>query len=572
MREMAKIQGLYPAKDGRNAYVRVCIPLDLQAAYGGRKDIRRSLGNGDWAQIKLRAVQAQAELRAEFEAKRASLRASQQLTPVKEVPPELGAAIALGVYATTLEQDDQARESLDTRKALDVLATHVEAPLQALKIPQAPKQHPQGPQQEGMTEKQASTLAGLHDLAELQASIGLARRDLSLVRPIADGVARSMGLQVDWTTDSARSALRTSLEELRKGWKDRTRRDAGEAIPTPTAPATWSPAAPGKTLWDVMEEWKRTNLPDRTYISRAASAIRIVDTTLGKLPLDAYTKAQGAEVVAALLKEHASAHKTAKLKLDTLNTLLTYAAERLDWLPSNPWKAYSVTVKKARARTDLKGDALERLFGSPLFKSYALPSDPNAGGAAAYWVPLLGLYTGARQSELCQLRVSDVDEHPELGLYLHIVRDAGGDDEGTPEARTKSETSSRRTPIHPDLIRLGFADYVQATRNAGHASLFPDVRRHESEPAGYYFSDWWSRYRKAQGVGGRYQDFHAFRHTARTRLTDAGVDNTISSALLGHIVAGSTGRTVYDHSLKTLRPNLEKLVYPELDLQRSYQE
>jgi integrase len=105
---------------------------------------------------------------------------------------------------------------------------------------------------------------------------------------------------------------------------------------------------------------------------------------------------------------------------------------------------------------------------------------------------------------------------------------------------------------------------------AGSALLFPDVKFPEGEPAGTYFSKWFSEYRKGQGVTRRYHDFHAFRHTSRTRLTDADVEDVISAALLGHTTGQSTGRRVYDHSTKTLRKNLEKLAYPELKLERSY--
>ena len=54
------------------------------------------------------------------------------------------------------------------------------------------------------------------------------------------------------------------------------------------------------------------------------------------------------------------------------------------------------------------------------------------------------------------------------------------------------------------------------------------------------------------------------------RLTVEGVEDVISARLLGHTVAGSTGAKVYDHSIVTLRPALEKLAYPELPQVRCY--
>ena len=52
------------------------------------------------------------------------------------------------------------------------------------------------------------------------------------------------------------------------------------------------------------------------------------------------------------------------------------------------------------------------LFDAPLFKAYALPSATKAGADAAYWVPLLAAYAGARPSEPCQLWCDDISEGP----------------------------------------------------------------------------------------------------------------------------------------------------------------
>ena len=58
-------------------------------------------------------------------------------------------------------------------------------------------------------------------------------------------------------------------------------------------------------------------------------------------------------------------------------------------------------------------------------------------------------------------------------------------------------------------------------------------------------------YQSEQKVQKRYQNVHAFRHTSRTKVTDAGVGDVISSALLEHTIATTrAGR----HT--TIRPRL----------------
>jgi len=50
------------------------------------------------------------------------------------------------------------------------------------------------------------------------------------------------------------------------------------------------------------------------------------------------------------------------------------------------------------------------VFTQPLQARYELPRDHRAGADAAYWVPLLGLFTGTRVSEMAQLRRADVEQ------------------------------------------------------------------------------------------------------------------------------------------------------------------
>ena len=69
-----------------------------------------------------------------------------------------------------------------------------------------------------------------------------------------------------------------------------------------------------------------------------------------------------------------------------------------------------------------------------------------------YWIPLLGLHTGCRLNELCQLHVSDVKPIGRLWC-LDINNES-------PDKSLKNEPSIRTIPIHQVLIDLGFVKYV----------------------------------------------------------------------------------------------------------------
>lgn len=84
---------------------------------------------------------------------------------------------------------------------------------------------------------------------------------------------------------------------------------------------------------------------------------------------------------------------------------------------------------------------------------------------------LLALFAGGRQAEFAGLRVSDVREEPASGVpLLWIVPDM------KVGRRVKSETSERVVPVHPELRKLGFLDYVADRRRDGEkAWLFPAI-------------------------------------------------------------------------------------------------
>ncbi len=188
------------------------------------------------------------------------------------------------------------------------------------------------------------------------------------------------------------------------------------------------------------------------------------------------------------------------------------------------------------------------LFGQPLHTDHELPLAWNAGGDAAYWLPLLGIYTGARLSELAQLTPADVQE--EAGIHFLDLNDDG------PGKRIKTDAGRRRIPIHRELIRLGFLRYVVSRR--GGSSLWPDLRQRERRPGGF-FSAWFGTYRRSIGLGAR-PDFHSLRHTVRNTMARLGVRDDTIDAVLGHEPGGSTGVRVHTHRpLQVLSDAIELL-------------
>lgn len=564
---MARPLGL--TQRGGSYQLRIVIPKDLRDVYEGRSDIRISLGKLDRALAYPLAHRLRAERESEFAQRRLELNPHE----VTEVTPQLSKAIASEVYALVLRQDDAARDQPEIRAALMELAGLTS--LDALTIGSKAKGRVETERDslDGLSEGAAKVLSDLNRLTEAGAAVDLARRNLKAVKPVADQIARSMGMSVDWTSSSGREALKESLAAYRKACGDRSKRDLGEFVPTPQLEAVASSvleqaATPTHKLSDVFDKWKASgDNPSAATIRKKQASVNHYVSLMQDAPIERLNKAMGVEFASALLGA-CKMQKTAKDHLDGVKSLLNFAVDKLGWLKVNEWAAQSIQVKKRNQRKPWPSEDLRKLVDSPLFKSYQLPTMPSAGGAAAYWVPLLGLYTGARQSELCQLRIEDLQDTPE-GLVLYVLRDGGDHEDGTPGTTTKTEASNRRLPVHSDLIALGLKDYWRDMKEAGHKVLFPDIKRAPDRSAGEYFSDWFLIYRREQGIDRRWVDFHAFRHTAATRLTDAGVSDSVADYLTGHggNGRGSAGRY---KAMQEIGPALEKLRYPELMLQRVY--
>ena len=105
-------------------------------------------------------------------------------------------------------------------------------------------------------------------------------------------------------------------------------------------------------------------------------------------------------------------------------------------------------VHSARSeRSPFTDGDLKLLFGTVVYTSKIYAHDWQ------YWLPLLGLYTGARIEELCQLKGQDF----KVIDGCHYISIHG---EGDVENRVKTPSSIRKIPLHNELISLGLLDCI----------------------------------------------------------------------------------------------------------------
>lgn len=215
---------------------------------------------------------------------------------------------------------------------------------------------------------------------------------------------------------------------------------------------------------------------------------------------------------------------------------------------------------------------LNRLFRAPLYtgcrddeNGYATAGESKPR-RARFWLPLVGLFHGFRSNEAAQLYTEDVAEID--GIPVFKIR-ATLDGSDASDKRLKSRQSERNVPIHPELLRIGFLDYIAERRSdATNPRLFPDNPRGAN---GYYsspFGKWFGRFvEKTLGETCK-ATFHSFRHHFRDAMREAELSTDYVEALGGWGDDKRSAERLYGKgpSLKRLREQIEKVNYPDLDL------
>lgn len=222
-------------------------------------------------------------------------------------------------------------------------------------------------------------------------------------------------------------------------------------------------------------------------------------------------------------------------------------------LSSNPAADLTIKVTKPKLPRE-KGfnddEAIAVLKAASGYRSK--PSDNPATQehpkteAAKRWAPWLCAYTGARISEMTQLRREDVTTKDGIH-YLRITSDAGSVKTG----------QYRDVPLHPHLIELGFLDFV---KGSGAGPLFyrdnPDrTSEHPWRTVSGRLSDW---IRDLKIVDARVAPNYGWRHRFKTVAVEIGMNARVMDAIQGH-ASRTAGEDYGDVTLKARKAGIDML-------------
>lgn len=238
-----------------------------------------------------------------------------------------------------------------------------------------------------------------------------------------------------------------------------------------------------------------------------------------KLPPNLYKRFPGKTIQQVLAEKHSTmlSIKSVNKHVARLGALLRYCVDECV-IASNPASGLKISQKnkESEERSAYSVEDVGRIVKS-------LPKDPTK--PERYWIPLIGLYSGMRLNEICQLYVNDIQQVNDV--WCININDAG-------DKRLKNIASERIIPIHPTLLELGFLDYVKITEAEKHPRLWMNLQWTKIEGYSNSFGKWFQRYNRKYVSGDPLKVFHSMRHLVADTLKQGDVKDSLISEIMGH--------------------------------------
>ncbi len=522
--------GLVRDKKSGVYYLRRRIPSDLLSEYPGKKEVVFSLRTKDYRTAVEQQRREDAKLSIEWDKKRKRLELIASRWKLRAVQ----------------------RIEVLTPEVIDTICTHFEAA--SLTV------------DEKRRKKEAYIL---EDIEQYQANYAEANRELKTavaigdvdrLRPALDQFLAIYGYDVsvpeedmrELTLAYARTAIRTNEKLLN--------RYEGKDEPTPKVVGTRLSPLLSEVTKAYIEHYEKLNKP--AMLKKVKSVMPLLLQVVGNKPIGSLTQSDLLaffDTVQVLpprwsdvcRQQRISLRELAERRMGEMSKGTfdgTYMAAMAPFLKycRGRWqdKGWPMTltvegIQYLGSRRDaefgqrhFEHDELKRLFQGSEMAALARSETE----AYKFWLPHVGLFSGARINELCQLNPQlDIREDKKSGFwFFDITEDSAGHEDIEKSVKTKS--SKRSVPIHPQLLELGFLAYVTHLKKQGHKLLFPGfpVSVGRAAPkAGEWFGEFLRTLNlRDETPGARLVGMHAFRSTFLHQASELGVVN--AEAITGH--------------------------------------
>ncbi len=379
---------------------------------------------------------------------------------------------------------------------------------------------------------------------------------------LVDAVLSVQGIETD--ADSRSRLIDAAKDALDQAARLNLAKANGDYSPDPQAGRfpEWTPPeaaiepSASVTITGLFEEWKAERARLGGSITSARRWAIVVRQFVAYLGHDDARRVSRADIVRWRDELTASGSVSAttfgKVNRAALSAVFSKGVDLLR-LTENPVAGLRVPKEKREVLrspdfTDVEAEAILR----------AAIAAPDAPGRTQWrmrmaqrWVPWLCAYTGARVSEMTQLRREDV--RTEEGIPYLLI---------TPAAGAVKTKKARSVPLHSHLVEQGFLDFVNACDDGPlfYASDSPAER--PWEPVSGHLATW---VRKTVGISDEgVSPNHGWRHRFKTVADEVDISTKFSDAICGH-APRTEGERYGQRSLKTLAREIAKLPRYDLD-------
>lgn len=225
-----------------------------------------------------------------------------------------------------------------------------------------------------------------------------------------------------------------------------------------------------------------------------------------------------------------------RLGAKTMNRYLTNLNSFCNWVIDNELGLTSNPFSNVGFKLTNKNQLRRRRFSSTEIRTIESYQPVEAKEAkyfrhAERWCKLIAIYGLMRLNEISVLRVENIKVLD--GIEFFDLNDHS----------LKTDNARRVVPIHSQLIKHGFLDYVQQMRLNGEKYLFPElhnktVTKHPGDPISRSFNRTLLRKigvsKSDEAARGLLVDFHCFRTTGLCLLKFVGAEGYVVKQLVGH--------------------------------------
>ncbi len=231
-----------------------------------------------------------------------------------------------------------------------------------------------------------------------------------------------------------------------------------------------------------------------------------------------------------------------------MKSLFNFAVNR-EFTDRNIFNSITLVKPPRKKRKPFTTEELHILFEQSNFERLQKEGYPSH-----YFAPLLTAYGGMRRGEVFFLTANDVYNYHDIcwvfDINEEIGKDADDDDNDIDDRlfikKVKNNVSIRMVPVHDDLIKYGFLEFVaERSKDRNDPRLFKEYPIRKGQ-AGHKFTEVfgsWIR-ESAERLGTekrgdmfpKFRGIHAFRHLFIRESRERRVDENASRRLAGHSI------------------------------------